>query len=115
MKLSVKRIYDTASKTDGTRVLVDRLWPRGISKDRAKVALWLKDAAPSNDLRAWFHEDPDARYKAFSQKYRAELRAHAAAVKGEFKKLRAPVTLVTAVKEIERSHIPVLRRFLEAA
>ena len=114
MKTRVRRVYEKASKSDGTRVLVDRLWPRGISKAGARISLWMKDASPSNDLRKWFHEDPEKRWGVFQSKYRAELRAHAAALKAEFRKLPKPVTLVTGVKDIERSHIPVLREFLEA-
>lgn len=114
MRTTVKRVYEKASKSDGTRVLVDRLWPRGISKARAHISLWMKDAAPSNDLRKWFHEDPEKHYKEFSRDYRAELRKNAATVKSGFKKLARPVTLITGVKDIERSHIPVLRKFLEA-
>lgn len=113
MNISVKRVYDAVSRSDGTRVLVDRLWPRGISKDRARITLWLKDAAPSNELRTWFHEDPDARFQVFQQKYRAELRARGAGLKTRFKALKRPVTLVTAVKTLDRSHIPVLRSFLK--
>ncbi len=112
MRTAVKRVYEKASKDDGTRVLVDRLWPRGISKAHAHISLWMKDASPSNDLRKWFHEDPEKHWGVFQTKYRAELRSHAAALKAEFKKIHKPVTLVTGVKDIERSHIPVLRKFL---
>ena len=68
----VKRIYDPVSDDDGFRVLVDRLWPRGVSKARAHLGLWLKDVAPSTELRRWFGHDP-ARWEQFGRRYRAEL------------------------------------------
>jgi uncharacterized protein YeaO (DUF488 family) len=72
MAIRLKRAYEPPSRTDGTRVLVDRLWPRGISKDAAKLAHWLKDIAPSNELRRWYHEHP-AQWPAFKQRYIEEL------------------------------------------
>ncbi len=59
MHVSIKRVYETPAKKDGTRILVDRLWPRGLTKSKAKVALWLKDIAPSTELRKWFNHEPD--------------------------------------------------------
>ena len=112
MQTKIKRIYDTPSKSDGTRVLVDRLWPRGISKDKARISLWMKEVAPSNKLRQWFHVNPDARWKAFQQKYRTELRRNATELKKQFMKLKKPVTLVTSVKDFQKSHISILRKFL---
>jgi uncharacterized protein YeaO (DUF488 family) len=70
--LKIKRIYDSAEKSDGVRVLVDRLWPRGISKERAHLDLWLKEIGPSNALRKWFGHDPK-RWAGFAAKYRKEL------------------------------------------
>jgi len=70
--LKIKRIYDSAEKSDGVRVLVDRIWPRGISKERAHLDLWLKEIAPSNALRKWFGHDPK-RWAGFAAKYRTEL------------------------------------------
>jgi uncharacterized protein YeaO (DUF488 family) len=70
--IAVKRIYQPYSKSDGFRILADRLWPRGISKDRAKIDLWLKDIGPSTELRKWFGHDPE-RWAAFKKKYRKEL------------------------------------------
>ncbi|MEV7233298.1 DUF488 family protein [Streptomyces sp. NPDC051020] len=109
----VRRVYDPQEDGDGTRVLVDRLWPRGVAKDRARIDRWLKDLTPSNELRSWYHEDRSGtRYDDFVDRYRAELAdpAHTAAVRELVELVRAggPVTLVTAVKDIPHSHVPVL-------
>ena len=71
--IQVKRVYERPSRTDGLRVLVDRLWPRGLTKERAAVSVWLKDVAPSTELRKWFGHDP-AKWKQFQARYRKELR-----------------------------------------
>jgi uncharacterized protein YeaO (DUF488 family) len=114
MHMEVKRAYDKAAKDDGYRVLVDRLWPRGVSKASAKIDLWAKDPAPSAQLRSWFHADPDKRFKEFSKKYAAELKG-SAALKDLKKELKGKgqVTLVTAVKDIEHSHVPTLLKSLK--
>lgn len=76
-KLQTKRVYDEAATSDGFRILVDRLWPRGLSKEKAHVDLWLKEVAPSSELRKWFgHEDE--KYVEFKQRYEAELKANPA-------------------------------------
>lgn len=76
MTVKIKRIYDEVSEDDGIRVLVDRLWPRGISKDKAKLDHWLKEVGPSNELRKWFHQDADEnKFEEFKQKYRSELQS----------------------------------------
>src|SRR5689334_12503674 len=72
--IQVKRVYEKPSRKDGLRILVDRLWPRGLTKERAAVDLWLKDVAPSTELRKWFGHDP-AKWKQFQVRYRKELRA----------------------------------------
>jgi uncharacterized protein YeaO (DUF488 family) len=72
MTVTIKRVYEPADENDGYRVLVDRLWPRGISKDKARIDLWAKDIAPSDDLRRWFSHDP-SRWDEFRQRYIAEL------------------------------------------
>lgn len=74
-KIILKRIYDEPSETDGYRILIDRLWPRGISKEQAKLDEWLKEIAPSNELRKWFHHQPE-RFQEFTDKYKMELLAH---------------------------------------
>ncbi len=72
MTIKVKRVYEKSEKEDGYRILVDRLWPRGISKDEAKINMWLKEIAPSNELRKWFSHDP-AKWNSFMEKYKREL------------------------------------------
>lgn len=111
MNIKVKRIYETAAKADGDRLLVDRLWPRGVSKEDASITAWLKVLAPSNKLRAWFHADPEKRFKAFQKQYRAELTENRAAVVAALAPYKGTVTFVTAVKDPAHSHIPVLRAF----
>ncbi|WP_326658551.1 DUF488 domain-containing protein [Streptomyces sp. NBC_00385] len=111
--LRVRRVYDPEEDGDGIRVLVDRLWPRGVSKDRAAIDKWLKDVTPSDELRSWYHEDrSENRYDTFVDRYRAELAdpVHTAAVAELTALVRAggPVTLVTAVKDVPHSHVPVL-------
>jgi uncharacterized protein YeaO (DUF488 family) len=114
----VRRVYDPPEEGDGTRVLVDRLWPRGVSKDKAEIGLWAKEVTPSAELRSWYHEDRTGeRYDDFADRYRTELGdpAHTAAVGELVALLRdgGPVTLVTAVKDIPASHVPVLVDHLE--
>ena len=75
--MKLKRVYLPAEETDGYRILVDRLWPRGISKEKAKIDLWLKEVAPSNELRKWFGHDPE-RFNEFTERYKAELQASGA-------------------------------------
>ncbi|MEU2245903.1 DUF488 family protein [Streptomyces sp. NPDC019224] len=117
-EVRVRRVQDGAEDGDGTRVLVDRLWPRGVPRERAAIDRWLKDLTPSDELRSRYHEDRSAtRYDAFVERYRAELAGpvQAAAVDELAGLVRAggPVTLVTAVKDVEHSHVPVLADHLE--
>lgn len=108
----VKRVYDEPDADDGRRVLVDRLWPRGLKKSEARIDEWAKDVTPSTELRRWFHEDPDGRRGAFAERYADELSGSAA--REELRRLRElaasdpPVTLLTAVREPGHSHLPVL-------
>uniref|UniRef100_A0AAU3GW71 DUF488 family protein n=1 Tax=Streptomyces sp. NBC_01401 TaxID=2903854 RepID=A0AAU3GW71_9ACTN len=117
--IRVRRVYDPPEEDDGTRVLVDRLWPRGISKEHAAVDLWAKDVTPSKELRTWYHEDRDHRYDDFVDRYRTELGdpAHTEAVQELLALLRrgGAVTFVTAVKDVPDSHVPVLVEHLEHA
>ncbi|SDK80383.1 DUF488 domain-containing protein [Streptomyces indicus] len=110
-----RRIYEAPSPSDGKRVLVDRLWPRGLSKDAAHIDVWPKSLTPSAELRKWYHaQGPDA-FEEFSSRYEAELAApEAAAALDELRKLVAagPVTLLTASKDVEHSHVAVLLRVL---
>jgi uncharacterized protein YeaO (DUF488 family) len=112
----VKRIYDEAKKADGTRVLVDRLWPRGISKERAALDDWLRDLAPSDELREWFHTSPDA-WIMFRKKYLKELsRPEAAPALDRLYELAAKrkrLTLLFASKDAERNNAVVLRDLLD--
>ncbi|QDV19661.1 hypothetical protein Pan153_43270 [Gimesia panareensis] len=113
-QISIKRVYDEAEPEDGLRVLVDRLWPRGMSKAKAQVDLWAKDLAPSTKLRKWFHGHSD-QYQEFTEKYRAELEACLPDLQDQLSGLAQPrLTLLTSVKEPERSHVPVLQKFLES-
>ncbi|MFF9348077.1 DUF488 domain-containing protein [Streptomyces sp. NPDC014734] len=114
----VRRVYDPQENDDGTRVLIDRLWPRGVSRERAGIDEWLKDVTPSKELRSWYHEDrTGTRYDTFADRYRAELAdpVHTAAVDKLVHLVRegGPVTLVTAVKDVPHSHVPVLVDHLE--
>ncbi|GAB4057447.1 DUF488 family protein [Catellatospora paridis] len=113
----MRRVYDPPSPEDGLRVLVDRLWPRGLAKERAEIASWPKDLTPSNELRRWYHEAPDARHEEFVARYDAELDDPAAQqALAELRQAlhRGPVTLLTAVKELPGSHVDVLARHLTA-
>jgi uncharacterized protein YeaO (DUF488 family) len=112
MKLKVKRVYDEYKKSDGTRVLVDRLWPRGVRKADAHVDVWAKDLAPSAALRTWFHKDPESRYAEFKKIYRSELTTKKALAR-ELLPAKKSYTLVTAVKDVEHSHVPTLVAFLQ--
>ncbi|MDD3581567.1 MAG: DUF488 domain-containing protein [Desulfobacca sp.] len=111
----VKRIYEPPDETDGERLLVDRLWPRGVKKTAAQLADWLKDLAPSNDLRRWFSHNPD-RWPEFQRRYRMELEdAGKAALLQDVidKARRGTVTLVFAARDSERNNAVVLKQFLE--
>jgi len=111
-QLLVKRVYDPPSPEDGTRILVDRLWPRGVTKDR--VGLWLKDIAPSDVLRREFHGNPD-RWDEFRAAYAAELgsaTALAALAILDEKRQAGPVTLLYAAKDDTRNNAEALRLWL---
>ena len=108
MTIKLKRAYDQPGAEDGTRVLVDRLWPRGLTKEKARVDLWLKEIAPSTELRNWFGHDP-ARWAEFKRRYRAELKQKkelVAQLKAELKK--NPVTLVYGAKDEQHNDAVVL-------
>jgi len=109
----IKRIYDAPAANDGTRVLVDQLWPRGVSKEKAALGLWLKEVAPSTELREWFGHQPE-RFEEFRTRYTDEL-AHNPAVK-ELQGLaqRNPtLTLLYGAKDPTMNQAVVLRQFLE--
>jgi uncharacterized protein YeaO (DUF488 family) len=112
--IRLKRAYEKPSRDDGFRVLVERLWPRGVSKEEARLDLWLKDVAPSTQLRRWFGHDP-ARWKEFQQRYRAELKDRKDALKLLREKAReGTVTLVYAARDEEHNGALVLKKVLES-
>jgi uncharacterized protein YeaO (DUF488 family) len=111
--IRVKRVYDAADVGDGTRILVDRLWPRGLSKERAAVDLWFKDVAPSDELRRWFGHNPE-RWTEFKKRYHRELESRSAPLK----ELRAPgrsdvITLLFAASDTDHNNAVALREYLE--
>jgi uncharacterized protein YeaO (DUF488 family) len=114
--VAVKRVYEAPSRNDGVRVLVDRLWPRGLTKERADVDEWLRDLAPSNELRQWYHQQPDA-WTLFRKRYLKELtRPEASAPLEQLYKFAAgpkPLTLLFASKNESRNNAIVLRDLLE--
>ena len=109
----IKRVYDEASEADGFRVLVDRLWPRGISRDRASIDLWLKDVAPSPDLRLRWHVGSEG-WNDFVEDYRAELASNPAVDELRELHIEHPLlTLVYAARDTERNHAVILQEFLD--
>ncbi len=111
--IKLKRAYETPCREDGLRVLVERLWPRGLTKDRAAVDLWLKEIAPSAELRKWFGHDP-ARWLQFQRRYWNELRHRKDAVRELRQKgKQGTVTLVYAARDQEHNGALALKRFLE--
>ncbi|MEU8685792.1 DUF488 family protein [Streptomyces sp. NPDC048611] len=108
--LRVRRVYEAPEPSDGARVLVDRLWPRGLSKADARLTEWCKDVAPSSELRRWFHHE-GPRFAEFAERYRAELAREAVRPALEGLRERAaqgPLTLLTATKDVSVSHVNVL-------
>ncbi len=110
--IHIKRVYEPASRADGKRVLVDRLWPRGLSKERAAIDVWMRDLAPSNELRKWFGHQAD-RWAEFQRRYEKELQEHAGLVAQLAGWARAGrVTLVFGAKDEERNQAVALLRVL---
>ncbi|MER7520650.1 DUF488 family protein [Streptomyces sp. NPDC126499] len=117
VRVRVRRIYEPPEPDDGLRVLVDRLWPRGVSKADAHVDAWPKDLTPSTELRRWYH-GPEGQYEEFRRRYERELAEPAAAEALADLRSRAaegPVTLLTAAKDPSHSHATVLTEVLEAS
>jgi uncharacterized protein YeaO (DUF488 family) len=111
--LQIKRIYDTPAETDGYRVLVDRLWPRGVSKEEAALDLWLKEIAPSTGLRTWFDHDP-AKFQEFTKQYRDELKQNPAVTALiNAAKEHTVLTLLCGAKDTAINHAVVLQQFLK--
>jgi len=110
--IRVKRAYEPPSKDDGLRILIDRLWPRGISKTALKLDSWVKHLSPSNALRKWYQHDPD-KFAEFQRRYTAELKSQGAALDELRQTVRGrTITLLTATKELDLSHASVLRELL---
>ena len=115
MAVRVKRVYEPPSRADGTRILVDRLWPRGVTKEQARVDLWLKEIAPSAELRTWFNHEPE-KWNEFKRRYFEELRRRPEAVAGLVETVRrGPVTLVYGSKEERFNNAVALEEFLRTA
>jgi uncharacterized protein YeaO (DUF488 family) len=114
---TVKRIYDAPAPDDGYRVLVDRLWPRGVSKDRADIDEWLKEVAPSTELRRWFHQDPSGEAEVFDEfrrRYESELDTNPAVdVLRGLGRTHPTVTLLVGARDPELNHANVLRQYIE--
>ncbi|MFG2860162.1 DUF488 domain-containing protein [Streptomyces sioyaensis] len=113
--LRVRRVYEAPEPADGARVLVDRLWPRGLSKEDARLTEWCKDVAPSTELRRWYGHQEE-RFDRFAERYRAELAQEDA--RQALERLRAladagPLTLLTATKDVPSSHAAVLAEVLQ--
>jgi len=112
--VEIKRIYDTPSPRDGRRVLVDRLWPRGVRKDQKVADDWTKEIAPSNDLRKWFSHDP-AKWVEFKRRYKKELEAKPELVEQLRRQAReGPLTLLYAAKDTRHNNAVVLKEIIAA-
>lgn len=117
MPVNMKRIYEEKSKDDGVRILVDRVWPRGMSKEDAKVDHWMKEVGPSSDLRKWFNHDPD-KFEDFKKKYKEELsdgdqQEALNEIKEITKKHQKNITLLFASKEEKYNQASVLKEILD--
>ena len=111
--IAIKRIYDAPERTDGYRVLIDRLWPRGISRKRAALDAWLTELAPSTALRTWFHHDPK-RWREFARRYRAELRTQRSLLQTLRERARRErITLLYAARDARLNQATVLRELLQ--
>jgi uncharacterized protein YeaO (DUF488 family) len=113
LKIQIKRVYEKPALADGYRILVDRLWPRGLSKEMTAIDLWEKRIAPSASLRRWFSHDPFL-WHDFKMKYKAELRQNKVLAEiVELIKLKKIVTLLYAAKDSEHAHAVILKSYLE--
>jgi uncharacterized protein YeaO (DUF488 family) len=110
--IRIKRVYDLAEPRDGERILIDRLWPRGVSKEKAHIDEWRKDLAPSDELRKWFNHDP-AKWDEFKRRYRQELRPKLPELKKLSRKNRRSITLVYGAHDTEHNNAAALKEFLD--
>lgn len=114
MKINIKRVYEKPDKKDGMRILVDRLWPRGLTKEKAEVDLWLKEIAPSAELRKWFGHDP-AKWEDFQKQYKQELKKNHEQVLLLKKQLKKGiVTLLYGAKDQEHNEALVLKELFSS-
>lgn len=112
--IRIKRIYDSATPDDGLRILVERLWPRGVKKENAKLNDWLKDVAPSTELRKWFSHDP-VKWKEFQRRYRAELDSHPDAWRPLIDMAKKnDMTLLFSSHDAEHNNVVALKKYLES-
>jgi uncharacterized protein YeaO (DUF488 family) len=113
VNVQIKRVYEEPSTSDGKRILIDRLWPRGLTKEKAKVDLWLKDIAPSTELRQWFGHDP-SKWNEFKKRYHDELKKNHEIIVKLIEQLKTgKVTLVYGAKDEEHNDAVVLKEYLE--
>ena len=113
MNIKIKRVYEHPEQDDGMRILVDRLWPRGLTKKKASLDLWLKDIAPSTELRKWFAHDPD-KWKRFRGRYQTEIRNNHDLIKVLKQKAReGTITLIYGARDQKHNEALVLKQFLE--
>jgi uncharacterized protein YeaO (DUF488 family) len=110
--VKIKRVYDEVSPDDGERILVDRLWPRGIRKDEAKIDEWIKDIAPGNELRKWFAHDP-SKWREFKKRYAEELKGQSNRIELLIKKAkRGNITLIFSARDTEHNNAVVLSELI---
>jgi uncharacterized protein YeaO (DUF488 family) len=113
VNVQIKRVYEEPSTSDGKCILIDRLWPRGLTKEKAKVDLWLKDIAPSTELRQWFGHDP-SKWNEFKKRYHDELKKNREIIVKLIEQLKTgKVTLVYGAKDEEHNDAVVLKEYLE--
>ncbi|MDY0081705.1 MAG: DUF488 family protein [Ignavibacteriaceae bacterium] len=113
--IQIKRAYEKPSKSDGFRILIDRLWPRGVTKADAKIDLWLKDIAPSTELRKWFHQNPD-KWEDFRKKFLAEIKNKKELLVQikNLEKEKGNVTLIYSYKDTEKNNAVILKKVLSS-
>jgi uncharacterized protein YeaO (DUF488 family) len=113
LSIEIKRVYEPVDVKDGKRILIDRLWPRGVSKENAKIDLWLKDISPSTELRKWFKHIPE-KWPQFRQRYSKELEANKQSLEILLKEAQfGPIVLVYAAKDEKHNDAVVLRNYLK--
>jgi uncharacterized protein YeaO (DUF488 family) len=114
MSVDIKRVYEKPEKSDGYRILVDRVWPRGMTKEKAAIDLWLKEIAPSTALRKWFGHDPE-KWEAFSTRYTAELKANKEVLSGLIQRVKdKKTTLIYSAKDEDHNQAVVIQHLLSS-